>query len=87
MDLDEVRAPKNAVIASACKVIPVKENTYAVEGIANTPAIVLLRTDQPPKSIRLGNTELKSFEHSAEEKLLWIKFQNQANPRMLEVVF
>ncbi len=75
------------VIASACKVLSTQENTYAVEGIARTDAVVLLRADHAPKSILLGGNEVKTFDYSAAEKLLWIRFENQSEARELRIAF
>jgi hypothetical protein len=75
------------VIASGCKVLPGQENSYVVEGIANTPGIVLLRADKAPKNITLGGEPLKSFEFSGADGLLWIKFPNAARARELRVNF
>jgi hypothetical protein len=91
MDIDALRASKPTVLASACKALPIKASgkalTWAVEGVANTPAIVLMASPKPPKSITLSGNPVTTFEYSAEEKLLWIHFTNESTPRNLEVAY
>jgi hypothetical protein len=86
-DLDDPVTRKERVVASACKMIPTGENTFAVEGIANTQAVVLLRSDKKPAHISLAGKEISSFEFSEAEKLLWIKFPNESTPRELTIVY
>jgi hypothetical protein len=84
-DLDDSAQGASPVLASACKVIQIKQNSYAVEGIANTQAIVLLRSDKEPARVALDGKDLSSIEFSAADKLLWIRFPNEAAPRKLSV--
>jgi hypothetical protein len=88
LDLD---AGKGEVLASACKVLPRKAEKhsllYVVEGVPDTPAVVLFRASKPPRSISLGTEALANWEYSSAEKLLWIRFQNTAAPRPLRVTF
>jgi hypothetical protein len=86
LDLDAVKkssAPQ--VLASACKALPLKLNEWAVEGIGNTPAIVLVASQQAPKSIQLDGTALTDFEYA--DGLLHIRFPNEAKPRVLSLQF
>jgi len=82
---DDAATRKEKVIASACKVIATKENTFVVEGIANTEGIVLLHADKKPTRVTLGGNDISSIEFSESDKLLWIKFPNEATPRLLTV--
>jgi hypothetical protein len=86
-DLDDPASRDTRVLASACKVIPTHENTYVVEGIANTQAVVLLRADKKPARVTLSGQEISTVEFSDADKLLWIKFQNEAKPRELSIAF
>ena len=92
LDLNKVPAgTEPAVLASAFKALPVKTGgstlSWAIEGVAQTPGIMLLRTAKAPKSISLGGQPLDSFEYSEKEQLLWIRTKNEAVPRELEVAF
>lgn len=91
LDLDAARRRAPAVLASACKPLPVKPDAHslslAVEGVTHTPAIVLLRAPNAPRSITLAGQPLESFEYSQKEGLLWIRFPNEARPRELAVRF
>ena len=40
-----------------------------------------------PRRVLLGDQSLESFEYSAKEKLLWIRFENDTSPRSLTVEF
>jgi hypothetical protein len=61
--------------------------TFAVEGVANTPAVVLLRSEKSPRVVTLDGKSLAEFKYSADEKLLWIQFSNESRPRELKVEF
>jgi hypothetical protein len=90
LDLEAV--PKEGVLlASACKALARSDSggrtIYTVEGVGNTPGIVLLQTARPPRRVALGGQTLESYDYSAQEKLLWIRFSNEATPRELIVEF
>jgi len=86
LDLDAVKkSPTPQVLASACKALPLKENAWTVEGITNTPAIVLIATDKAPKSVTLDGQEITGFTHG--DGLLHIRFPNESRPRVLELGF
>ncbi len=91
LDLGAPELPKRGLLASACKALPTQETgarlAYAVESVAETPAVVLLRSPAAPRRVTLGGQALQSFEYSAKDKLLWIRFENQATPRELAVEF
>jgi hypothetical protein len=91
MDLDAVRGRQPQVLASACKALPSKHSTRSlsltVEGVVNTPAVVLLRAPAPPRSVTLAGQPLQGFHHSPGDRLLWIRFTNEAAPRQLVIEF
>jgi hypothetical protein len=91
LDLESAPGRKPRVLASACKVIPSKqagdELSVAVEGVANTPGIVLLYAPGPPRSINLAGRTLDRYQYSSRENLLWIRFANEARPRELRITF
>ena len=78
-------------LASACKAL-VQESkgrslVFAVEGVGQTQAVLLLRAPKPPRSLSLDGQPLESFQHSAADGLLWIKFLNEPRPRILTMDF
>lgn len=91
LDLDAVKSPAPRLLASACKALPLKQDgnkhSWTVEGVGNTPAIVLIASAKPPKSITLEGTAITDFTHSAEDGLLHIRFPNEPRPRELSVEF
>jgi hypothetical protein len=93
LDLNAVRN-SSPVLASACKTLLTKSTTnsisLAVEGVANTPAIVLLST--PPNSnlsprVVLDGQPLSSVSYSESEHLLRVHFPNEPTPRSLTVTW
>ena len=91
LDLNSVRGNEPRVLASACKALPKKRSAtqlvQTVEGVGNTQAILLLHAPRPPREVTLAGQAVKDFEYSVAEKLLWIRFPNQARPRELAVQF
>jgi hypothetical protein len=89
LDLDAARRGRPHVLASACKALPAKQDrravAFVVEGVANTPAVVLLHSPKAPSSVALAGQPLQSFAHSSRERLLWIRFNNESRPRELVV--
>jgi hypothetical protein len=47
----------------------------------------LLSGVKAPKLITLGGETVKDFDYAAKDKLLWIRFANEAKPRLLSVQF
>ena len=91
VDLDSVRGRQPQVVASACKAVPGKHGAHSlsmtVEGVVNTPAVVLLRVPTAPRSVTLAGQPLKSLHYSAADRLFWIRFTNEAKPRELAIEF
>lgn len=91
LDLTAVRGREPRVLASACKTLPTKrgadELLLTVEGVGNTPAVVLMHAPKRPHEIKLGGQVLTDFEYSTADKLLWIRFANEAAPGELSVRF
>jgi hypothetical protein len=90
-DLDAEHAAKPQLLASACKAMPVKSPdkslTYLVEGVAQTPAVLLFRTAQAPRSVALDGQPVEHFDFSKADGLLWVHFVNEAQPRTLSLQF
>jgi hypothetical protein len=91
LDLDAVRGSEPRVLASACKALPVRPQpgtlTLAVEGVARSPAVVLLSAPTAPRTVTLGSEPLASSEYSAAQRLLWLRLTNQSAPREIRVQF
>jgi hypothetical protein len=91
LDLQAIEGNTRRVLASACKALPLKDNgkslTIAVEGVANTAAIVLIRASRDASSITLAGQAVADHTYSAADQLLWIRFANSAAPRELVVRF
>jgi hypothetical protein len=92
LDLDSVKGPGTRVLASACKALPLKKEketlSFTVEGVAKTPAIMLLQVpDGAPKTVTLAGEPLTTVEHDQKEHLFWIRFENTSAPRELELKF
>lgn len=88
-DLDVPMDRQPEVLASACKALPVKGNalSFAVEGVGETPAVVLMHSAKPPHSVQLDGKAVADVNYSKEDKLLWIRFANESQPRTLSVEF
>lgn len=89
-DLNAVEGEDNKIIASSCKALlnGIQDSNslkYVVEGIANTPAVVLIKTPQEPKAITLDGSPVMSIDYLPSENLLWIRFANEARPRELRL--
>jgi len=49
--------------------------------------VVLLRSSRSPSAITLDGKVMEQFRWSADEKLLWLNFENEPRPRELRVSF
>jgi len=89
LDLDAAGEGPPHLLASACKALLEESSRnhlrFTVEGVSNTPAIMLLTAKQAPQSVTLDGNPLTTFEYSEKARLLWIHFNNEALPRDLEV--
>ncbi len=85
------RAPH--VLASAGKALPLTSSrrslVLAVEGVAGTPSVMLLRVPRAPRSVTLGGLPLEgaAVEHAPGDGLLWVRFPSTSAPRELELEF
>jgi hypothetical protein len=90
-DLDATHGPEPQVLASAGKALVTAQSanslSMVVEGVGHTPAVILLHAAKAPRAITLAGQALASFEYSAKNKLLWIRFENDSAPRNLAVAF
>jgi hypothetical protein len=90
-DLDAASVGKPEVLQSAGKSLVVKQGeksiSLAVEGVGETPGLVLMQCAEAPQTITLDGEALKDFSYSEKDKLLWIRFENKAAPRTLALSF
>ena len=91
LDLDAAAGPEPKLLASACKALPLKQDkstlAFTVEGVARTPAVLLLRVSAAPKTVTLEGQPVPSVEYAKDDHLLWIRFENTSAPRKLELNF
>ncbi len=92
LDLDAVKSKQPRILASACKALPSKNTAndramWAVEGVGNTPCVILIASPKPPRSIQLDEKPVPSYSYDAAEGLLHVRFPNEARPRNLVVEF
>ena len=91
LDLDAVKSKNPRLLASACKALPAKRDdgatAWTVEGVGNTPAILLISTGSAPRSVQLEQQPLTYYTYDAAEKLLYVRFPNEARPRDVVVKF
>jgi hypothetical protein len=91
LDLDAIRGSEARVLASACKALPRKTDisslTLTVEGVPNTPAVMLLHAPKDVSSITLAGQNVADHTYSAVEQLLWVRFTNGDSPRELVIHF
>ncbi len=59
----------------------------SVEGIADTPGILLLRLPRVAKSATVDGEPIKDLKVDEANKLTWVRFKNTARPRRIEVKF
>ena len=88
VDLDLYTKP---VVACAGSVAEEKLTDTAwsgtVEGIADTPGMLLLRLPRVAKTVRVNGGPVTDFKTDAKERLTWVRFGNTAGPRRIEVEF
>ncbi len=91
--LDLARLPEGGptVLASACKFLPAPAPPSGfrcqVEGIAGTPAIVLIKAPAAPRQVTLEGKPLMDFRFDGKRHLLWIRFPNEPRARELAAEF
>lgn len=89
--LDVAKSKTPRVLASAGKALPMiradGKAAWTIEGVGNTPGVMLISTAKPPRSIQLDQQPLDSFSYDAKEELLYVRFPNEARPRDLQITF
>jgi len=89
LDLAVLKPKRPQVLAAACKTLLREQSgrqlKIAVEGVGNTPAVVLLHSPSRPELVELEGKPLDAIEYSSAEKLLWIRFPNEPRQRELMI--
>jgi hypothetical protein len=91
LDLDAARTGQPHLLASACKAL-LKSQTddqisFTVEGVGETPGIMLLESSKAPRAVTSGGENVAAFEYFPKEQLLRIHFRNDVVPRELIVQY
>lgn len=92
LDLGRIGGGIPQVVASACKTL-VQESTpkaltLAVEGVEDTPAVVLVYSPSgEPRRITLDNAPLEPAQYSEKDHLVWLRFNNRSSPRKVQLTF
>ena len=91
LDLDATRTGRPHLLASACKTLLQAQTddqiSFTVEGVEDTPAIMLLESVKAPRAVTLNGKNVATFAYSTAEQLLWIHFQNNIAPQELAVQY
>jgi hypothetical protein len=90
-DLDKLRSREPTIVASACKALPTppadRRHHWQVEGVAGTPAVVLLHARRAPQQVTLAGSPLEQCRWDPDTRLTWIRFTNTSGPRELTIRF
>ena len=88
LDLDRMESTAPRVLASACKALPVEGATsWIVEGVGDTPAIVLISTKTAPAAVTLDGEPVADLTHDPANGLLHVRFPNSSAPRELALTY
>ncbi len=89
LDLDAVKAAPPTVLASACKALADKGEDgrarWTVEGVGETPGVVLISSAKAPRTVRLDGKTLDSFTYDDADGLITVRFPNEARARELSL--
>ncbi len=58
-----------------------------VEGIGDTPGVILLRVPSEPKSVTIDGKSVFDRRYDVARRLLWLRFPNRSEPQAVEVRF
>ncbi|MDB6021456.1 MAG: hypothetical protein JWQ04_1313 [Pedosphaera sp.] len=90
-DLNAAKSRQPALLACAGRALVTSQNesviSLAVEGVAETPGIMLLRSPKSPRTVTLDGQPTKNFEYVTGEQLLRIRFTNKSQPVRVSVGF
>jgi len=90
-DVEAIPGEGPSLVAAACSTrnerIMASSARWTVEGVADTPAIVLVASPRSPTRVTLGGDAIRDWRWDPSEKLIWIRFGNLVTPRALELSF
>jgi hypothetical protein len=90
-DLATPRSTYPKVVASSCKALARGDGPdslrLTIEGVADTPAVLLISAAKKPRAITLGGKPVENFNYSDTDHLLWVRMTNEAEPRELSLEF
>ena len=88
MDLDRFDRPAVACAGALTDEKLGKDSWIgAVEGIADTPGVLLLRLPRTAKSATVDGEPIPNLKTDEENKLVWVRFPEHARARRIEVKF
>jgi hypothetical protein len=72
LDIDAPEVSGRALLASACRAVPLQQGTdaisFQIEGVANTPGAALLRAARAPRSVLLAGQAPEAVHYDAEQE-------------------
>ena len=88
-NLDRSLAGGPVLVASACKALALEKTPtlgrWMVEGVADTPGVVLLSLPEEPRRVTLDGKAWTDWRWDAGERLAWIRLSNTSAPRELAI--
>ncbi|HZM01797.1 MAG TPA: hypothetical protein VFC44_02135 [Candidatus Saccharimonadales bacterium] len=88
-DLQTASDAKPQFLASACRSSHIHNEgnslSLAVEGVGHTPAVLLVQAPTAPRSVTLDGQVVTNTVYSSGDKLLWIRFDNDARSRPMVI--
>ncbi|MBB5351282.1 hypothetical protein HNR46_001518 [Haloferula luteola] len=87
LDLQAIpQSPGPRVLAAGCKALPREgqEAAWTIEGVGDTPGVLLVASSNVPLRVEVDGEEVSWESHDG---LCWIRFRNEARPRVLRMVF
>jgi hypothetical protein len=89
IDLNAVENAEPKLLASACKALPKghgdKNFSWEVDGAEGTSSILLFRTSKAPGTVTVNGQPLQDHRYSEADKLLWVRFPNEATGRTMSL--
>jgi hypothetical protein len=89
IDLNAVGNGEPQLLASACKALPKghddKDFSWEVDGAEGTSGMLLFRTSKAPGCVTLDGQLAADYLYSEADKLLWVRFPNEATRRTVSL--
>ncbi len=82
---------KGRLLAAAGRVNQTRSDSTvweaSIDGIADTPCVILLRVPTKPKEVLLAGQPIPDTSYDEKNHLLWLRFANQPKPQAVRVRF